>query len=605
MSACYKFRFKLHTLTMMTPIGVEGDRLPRSTKVIAVADVVESVRLMEEDEGEFIARWKRFVGFVLQRLPLETGRVHRSLGDGLMLEFADPQGCIRAAFAMQRWFMEGNLGLPPEQQVHLRIGAHIGNFIADEYDIYGTDVNLAARIATLAGPGEIVISGALRERVRGELNAQLEDLGACHLKHVKQPVRAFRVGYTGPSPVMPAIGPIRATMRASLAVLPFETSAGRHDSDALGHAVADEAIAALARSDTLQVLSRLSTVAVKDVRPALEDIRRHLGSRYVLSGHAREIAGQLAVFAELTDAHSGHIIWAESFKGRLPDLLAGGTAFLARLAPAVHAAVMANEVERSEGLPLPAVEGYALLLTSIAVMHRLGRADMDRARLMLEHLAERDRRHPAAYAWLAHWHVLGVLQGWLLVDEAAGPAAAHIYAALQCDPQSPIALCVAGQAALHLARDPGSAAESLAQALASRPDDPFALVLQGELLAWRGQGRRARTACDAALRQVPPAALRYWYDTTAALSCWVDDALPQAVAAAQQAVRANTRFIPAYCILAAAQFDSGDGQSARDTMERLQRLQPGFSLDAYLARTPAQGAVATRLACALRGAQAA
>src|SRR5690606_33052316 len=130
-----------------------------------------------------------------------------------------------------------------------RVGAHIGNFVADAYDIYGTDVNLAARIATLAGPGEIVISAALRERLRGPLNAQLEDLGACHLKHVSQPVRAFRVGIAGGDPVMPAFVPVRAPMSATVAVLPFETSNAPRGCSGLGEAVADEAVAVLSRGD--------------------------------------------------------------------------------------------------------------------------------------------------------------------------------------------------------------------------------------------------------------------------------------------------------------------------------------------------------------------
>lgn len=584
--------------------GVDGGRFPRFTKVIAVADVVESVRLMEEDEGEFIRRWKRFVGFVLQRLPRESGRMHRSLGDGLMIEFSDPQGCIRTAQAMQAWFAEGNEGLPPEQQVHLRIGAHIGDFVADEYDIYGTDVNLAARIATLAGPGEIVISAALRECVRGEMNAQLEDLGTCHLKHVKQPVRAYRVGFVGPAPVMPARGPTRPTMRASVAVLPFETSNAPGGASILGQAVADEAVAALSRSDGLQVVSRLSTVALGQVRPTLDDVRRHLGSRYVLSGHAREIAGRLAVFAELTDATSGHLVWADSFKGKLPELLAGGNTFLSPLAPLVNAAVMANEVDRAEGLPLPALEGYALLLTSIAVMHRLGRADMDRARLMLEHLADRDRRHPSAYAWLAHWYVLAVLQGWMSAGEALPMAAAHIHSAEQCDPQAPLVHCMAGHVALHLARDLRGAGEHFAQAVASRPYDSLPHLLQAELLAWRGDGPKARAAWATALQLVPPAALRYWYDAGAALACWVDGAFDEAVAAAERSLRANGRFVPAYCLLAAAQFDHGDPEAAGETLARLQVMHPRFTVAAFLQRTPARPAVGDRLARALEGAQA-
>src|SRR3954470_20596873 len=221
---------------------VADSRLARHTKVIAVADVVESVRLMEQDEQEFIRRWHGFITFFKSHLPQESGRMHKSLGDGLMVEFSDPEGCIRSALAMQAWFDEGNHGLPIEEHVHLRIGAHVAEFVADEHDIYGTDVNLTARIATLAGPGEIVISAALRQRIVGELEGFLEDLGQCHLKHVRHPVRAYRVGRAGRAPVLPGGAAGRVPTRVALAVLPFTEDV---DSMGLGEAVADEVVAAL------------------------------------------------------------------------------------------------------------------------------------------------------------------------------------------------------------------------------------------------------------------------------------------------------------------------------------------------------------------------
>ena len=207
----------------MTPPGSTDHATPltRATKVIAVADVVESVRLMEQDEQEFIRRWQSFVGFVQQRLPAESGRIHKSLGDGLMLEFSDPHGCIRAALAMRAWLAESNERLPPEDQVQLRIGAHVADFVADEYDIYGTDVNLAARIASLAGPGEIVISAALRRHLDPQPAMVLQDLGSCHLKHVKEPVHAFRIGEAGQAPVMPVRRLATHSLRPTVAVLPF------------------------------------------------------------------------------------------------------------------------------------------------------------------------------------------------------------------------------------------------------------------------------------------------------------------------------------------------------------------------------------------------
>lgn len=584
---------------------VAGSPFARITKVIAVADVVESVRLMEQDEGEFIRRWQHFVGFVRQRVPLDGGRMHKSLGDGLMLEFSDPQGCIRAALAMQQWFAEGNQGLPLEQQVQLRIGAHVGDFVADEYDIYGTDVNLTARIATLAGPGEIVVSSALRERLRGgEDEVLVEDLGACHLKHVRYPVHAYRVGRAGRAPVVPSAGPSRVPMRAPMAVLPFETSNAPAGCSQLGEAVADEAVAALSRSDALQVVSRLSTAALKTARPSLDEVRRHLGTRYVLSGHAREIGGQLAVFAELADADTGHIIWADSFKGALSDLLAGDTTFLRALPPSVSSAVMANEMERAADVPLPALEGYALLLAAVGLMHRLTPPAMERARLMLEHLAERDRRHAAAYAWLSHWHVLRVLQGWSSGGQDADWAGEYGHAALRQDPQSPLALCMAGHAALHLSRDVRAARGRYAQALATRPDDPLAHMLQGELLAVAGDGAAARAACARALELGPPQALRHWYEAVAAFASWAAGDVEQAAACAGRSLRANARFVPAHCILAAAQYEAGQTEDAGDTFGQLLAMEPRFDVERCVRGCALEGEPALRMARALRGADA-
>ncbi|QJW85417.1 hypothetical protein HK414_24830 [Ramlibacter terrae] len=154
------------------------------------------------------------------------------------------------------------------------------------------------------------------------------------------------------------------------------------------------------------------------------------------------------------------------------------------------------------------------------------------------------------------------------------------------------------------ARDLRGAGEHYAQAVASRPGDSMPHLLQSELLAWRGEGQRARAACGTALHLVPPVALRYWYDAGAALACWVDGALEEAVAAAEQSLRANGRYVPAHCMLAAAQFDNGDAPAARETLDRLLVMHPRFTLDAFLHRTPARPAVAARLAHALRGAQA-
>ena len=573
---------------------VDASRFARHTKVIAVADVVESVRLMEQDAQEFIRRWHGFVGFAKQHLPLETGRMHKSLGDGLMMEFSEPDGCIRAALALQAWFDEGNQGLPPEQHVHLRIGAHIAEFVADEHDIYGTDVNLTARIATLAGPGEIVISAALRERIGVQLAAQLEDLGACHLKHLRRPVHAFRVGRAGRAPVLPAAGSGGLRTRAAGGVLPFTSDA---DSDGVGDAIADEAVAALSCVPQLQVISRLSTAPLSLERAGREDLGRLLRAHYLLRGSARRAGERVALFAELSEAGSGHVVWAHSFKGSAADLLADGSDLVHGLVSEVTSGVLAREAQRAQGQPFPLLESHTLLLAGVVAMHRLTEVDMERAQAMLEHVVERSRRHPSAFAWLACSHVLQALQGWSAdLREEAELAGEHAHAALAADALSPLALCMQGLVQVHLRHDLDAAALCYGQVLRRHPDDALALLLQGELLALRGDGKAAQRYAERALQLCAIRPMRYWYEQVAAAAALAAGDLSRALALAASALAAQPRFVPAHCTLAVAQAWSGQAAQAQQTLQQLARLRPELSFAQLAQERAGQTAMGRRIA---------
>jgi adenylate cyclase len=575
-------------------------RLTRATKVIAVADVVESVRLMEQDEQEFILRWQSFVGFVQQRVPGEGGRIHKSLGDGLMLEFSDPHGCIRAALAMRAWFAASNERLPPEDHVQLRIGAHVADFVADQYDIYGTDVNLAARIASLAGPGEIVISAALRRHLGAQPPVLLQDLGSCHLKHVKDPVHAFRIGEAGQAPVMPLRRLATHSLRPTVAVLPFGVqppAAGGLS----GEALADDIVAALAGSELLQVVSRLSTAPFGAGKAGLDEVRRTLGAHYVLTGRARGTPASLSLYVELADALTGHVAWAQSFEGPLRDADLGDGRLMRQVVAAVHSAVVTHEVERSRDVVLPALEGFTLLLSSIGLMHRLAPTDLERARAMLEHLIERGRGHPAPHAWLAHLHLLRLRQ------HGAGPggvearqARQHAAAAMQCDAGAVCALAMQGQALLYATDDADGAEECYAQALSACPDDTLALVLLAELRALQGRGEVARELVARAVGGVLLAPMRYLHEAVAALASLAAGDPPAAAVQARRAVEHNPQYLPALRTLVVAQVLAGEAEEARRSARRLLARQAAVDGPPGQHPLPACSALAAPFAQALQ-----
>lgn len=565
--------------------------------VIAMADVVESVRLMEEDTPSFIERWQGFLAFVAKQLPQDGGRMRRSLGDGLMLEFASATSCMRALLAMQAWLDEHNRAMQPHQRMHLRIGAHLADLVEDQYDIYGPDVNLSARIATLAGPSEIIISAALRQQLHGWTDTAIDDLGICHLKHVRDPVHAFRVGPPGGAPVMSAqaLAPL-PSLRPRIAVLPLGPE-GDAAPGIDGEALADEVVSALARSDILQVVSRISPGALADAAGMGQD---PLGPAYVLGGRTRPGRGAPALYLELTESLNGHVIWAETFAGALREPSSMQPQLLTQVVATVHGMAIQQEVKASRGRPLPGLEGATLLLASVGLMHRLAPVDMDQARAMLEHLVDRWRRQSIAHSWLSHLHVLRVQQASAASSVHEGAVArAHAAAGVQGEPDSPLVLAFDGHASLHTACNRQAAGDRYAQALRVSSNHSLALLYQAELLALERSGPSAGEMAERALATLSLEPLRYLYEAICAMVMLAGRQQEAAYGLAQQSVQRNPRYVPAWRSLLVSQVETGRLDEARATVPRLLTRQPAFTISAFLAASPLDGELARRYADAL------
>lgn len=572
----------------MTSLIELTNTLSRSRKVLLVLDVVESVRLMEVDESGFIQRWQQLRERTKELLQQHDGRMVKSLGDGLMLEFNHVSGCVKTAFALRDFCAAGNLLLRPEGQMHLRVGAHVANFVGDEQDIYGTDVNLTARIATLAGPGEIIVSADVRDQLTVGLDIDVEDLGDCHLKHVDKTVRAYRVGPPGHAPVIQPGNTVPLDLRPTIAVIPFSSKGMDSQHALIGEAVADELIAALSRTAELHVISRLSTTVFGNRTKegsALDDIRQHLGATYVLSGRCRVMGQQVSLFVELAEAAGGRIVWADNLKSTVNGLFASEDELLSRIVGTVSSAVMRRELNRAENHALPTLEGYTLLMGAVAMMHRTDYHDFDRARLMLEHLIERSRRHPVPHAWLAKWHVLKVQQGWSADLEAeAKMAMDSTKRALDSEPNNPLALTIEGFVHTNLRGDLDTGLSRYENALNQNPNESIAWLLKGMLHAFKGEseGQEALGASTRALVLSPLDPIKYFYDSLAASASVSAGNYQRAIELAKRSLKANCTHTSTFRALAIAQSLSGDLAGARSTVESLLKLDNSFTLRKFM-----------------------
>ena len=464
-----------------------GPWVGRRSATIVVVDVVESVRLIERDELGTVERWRSVVRAVTDRLlPEWGGRLVKSLGDGLMLEFDDVRPAAGVAFAIQRECERVNEGIDPDLSMRVRIGAHTGEHMVDGLDVYGHDVNLAARLTTLAGPGEFVVSAAVRDRLVDTLDALVEDLGDCFVKHVSRPVRAYRIGPPGPEPAIDAL-PERAALRPLVAVIPFTGRSVSAEHEVIGEVIADEVISALSRSNEVDVISRLSTSALRGRELVPERLAERLGTTFVLSGTYRVSGTRVSVSAELCDARTASVVWSGSLKASTTSLLWGQSRLFQELVDAVRTALAAAAVHRASTHPLPSLETFTLLMAGISLMHRQSPTDYERARRALQLVVDRAPRHAEPRAWLAKWHVLKLMQGWShRIDDDAQAAIDEAQRALDLDPGCSLALGVDGLVQTHFTHRLAVAQQRYESAVDSNPNDSLAWLLKGTLHAFRG-----------------------------------------------------------------------------------------------------------------------
>jgi adenylate cyclase len=585
--------------------------LVRQETVVLLADLVESVRLMREHEAASVRRWADFVRVVVAEiLPRHGGTLVKSLGDGLLARFQTVPDSVDAAAAMHQRLAAQNAGLPEDQHFHLRAGINAAMTWSDGIDIYGTGVNLAARLATLAGPGETIASASAHEQLaaglaslanpgetigsaaaRDELthgvDASCEDLGDCILKHFDKPVRAYRVGPASPHPNVAGRRDYGAAMQPSIAVIPFSA---RNDAPALldiGNLIADSVIWRLSKSANLKVISRLSTAVFRGRTNDVGEVSAHLGAAYVLSGAYVVDAGRIMVTAELSVARDNQVVWTERLNGEIGDLLRPESELADRVARAVHFAVFDVEVEHILAQPLPTLESYSLLLGSIKLMHRSSKYEFLETRKILDELINRHSRIAAPRAWLGNWFILRVTRGWSEDrKQEAIEALNATHAALDRDPSDALALATEGFVYCHLLKDLGAARKRCNEAVDANPSHALGWLYLGTVNAFNGEGDAAVAATRRAMDLSPLDPQRYYFESLAATAELSAHQYINAERLARSSLTLNRMHPSTWRVLTISLVCQERMDEARAALNKMRELEPALTVESYLARIP-------------------
>jgi len=463
----------------------------RRLAAILAADVAGYSRLMGADEEGTLAALKTIRQELSDpKVKEHRGRIVKTTGDGLLVEFASVLDAVRCAVEVQQGMAARNAEVPEERRIEFRIGINLGDVIRDGRDIFGDGVNVAARLEALAEPGGICVSRVVRDQVRDRLDYTFEDMGERQVKNIARPLRVYtlrreavaNLSTISSPPTTSSSSPIAAP-RLSIVVLPLANLSNDPEQQYFADGITEDLTTDLSRIAHSFVISRNTAFTYRNKPIDTKQIGRELGVRYVLEGSVRRSGNQVRVNAQLIDADTDAHLWAERFDGDIGDLFVLQNEITSRIAIALNLELLAAEAARPTDRP--DARDY-ILRARAAYLHGPRRDNYAEIIENLERALTLDPQSIEAQGRLAAELAGRVLDG-LTATAATDIARAErlTVQALTIDPRSPLAHFARGQL-LRAQRRPAEAIAEYETVIASDRNHVNALAATSWCLAYTG-----------------------------------------------------------------------------------------------------------------------
>lgn len=562
----------------------------RRLAAVAFADVAGYSRLMAVDDVETVRRWKQMRSEVIEpSMSRYGGRIAEIAGDAVLIEFASVVDAVRWATELQR-SLRAQQDLDDPFAMRLRMGINVDDVIDDDGILQGDGVNIASRIQHAAEPGQIVVTGMVREYVMNRLPLEFRDLGTPPMKNIARPVRVFAIEWLdgGESRRVPQPY-LNWSSRPTLAVLPFRNVNGSEEDAYFGEGITDEIISGLTRSRSMYVIARNSTLRYRDRAGGdnLRQIAAELDVRYLLDGSVWRRGDQLRIKVELLDVAGNRSVWSQRFDGGNDRLFEFQDRISASVVGALEPQLIAVETARAGDRPTESLDAYDCVLKAMSRLYRFTEEGFRESQELLQRAIMLDPGYARAHAYMA-WclnFVLGERQS-LDLPGVRARATAAAQRALELDPNDPFVLSVAGQVRAYALKHLDEANELHERALALDENAAFGWGLSALTLAYLGRHDEARERLQNVWRLSPYDPLSFYYSIVAGIAEFVAGRYGEAVAWTRKSSRANPRFRPALRILAASLGRFGDEDGARECGRQLLALEPTFRISEFVSWYP-------------------
>jgi TolB-like protein/class 3 adenylate cyclase/tetratricopeptide (TPR) repeat protein len=559
---------------------VAEQRVQRRLAAILAADVAGYSRLMGLDEVGTLAALKALRREIVDPAIAEhNGRIVKTTGDGMLVEFASAVDAVNCAMGVQDKMAQRNDGAAPG--ITFRIGINVGDIIFDGDDIFGDGVNVAARVENECEPAGLCLSGSAFEQVRGKTGFTFQDLGERALKNIDRPVRLYAARtaahgacaeFSGEAHKAPPLSD-----RAAIAVLPFTNMTGDPGQEYFSDGISEDIITALSKLRSFSVIARNSSFIYKGKSVHMKQVAEELGVGYVVEGSVRRGGDRVRITAQLNDTTTGSHLWAERYDRELADVFAVQDEITESIVAAIEPRLFAAENFRASRKPPDSMDAWELLMRALSHFWRVTREDNVVAQALLEKAVAIDPNYGRALGVLASSHGFCAHMGWEDGATVVPIAERAALAAIAADSEDPWAYLALGGVHMSMRRFDEALAE-LETALRLNPSFSIAHSYYGLTLCYCGRWQEGALAAQRALRLSPSDPFSATYYGVAAYAQFAGRNYDEAMRLARQGISQRADFVGAHRVLTAAAGMAGRSDIAEAALRELRRLQPNISL---------------------------
>ena len=470
----------------------------RRLSAIVFTDMAGSTELAQRDERTALALIEEQETLARPIVRDHRGRLVKSTGDGLLMEFPSALDAIECAVEFQRQVHARNQ-TPGRVPLVVRVGAHLGDVQARNDDIFGDAVNVTARVESVAAPGGICVSESLYNQIRNKVSYPLEPLGDQTLKGVREPMAIYRVVL----PWSTAVGSAPAPPSGNrIAVLPLANISPDPNDEYFADGLTEELIAVLSKIPMIRVIARTSVNPYKSRTKSIAQIGTELGVRSVLEGSVRKAGDRLRITLQLVDVTTQEPVWAERYDRQLSDVFAIQTEIAESTARSIRVELSGAARKYLRRPPTTNLAAYDLYLRASRLFDTVDPDIYRESVALLETAIEKDPQFAQAYAQLGDRLVQGA-GDYFPHREGFIRARACVMRALELDPAISEAHSALANLIMQEEHDWGRAEEEFRRALALNPSNGNARMHYAGLLRTLGRTEEAEGQARAAIETDP------------------------------------------------------------------------------------------------------